>query len=135
MYDDNCGFDESGVCSSYHAGHNVHAIQARLLRERPEHWRDAVISSVDGQTATVAYLDDPAIPTLWHHQDFAKLVQPGDPCTLHENLHVLQVGTRVYCVKVFDGAGDAVDAVSDRRPGEVFIADLASGIGHAGQDS
>lgn len=126
-----CGV-RAARCESYTAGHAVHAIQARLVGERPWGWRDGVVEAwVDG-VVRVRYIDEVGIATCWHHRDPSSELPVGEHVRLHEgSLHVLGTARGWYSVQIAGGLG----AVPDPEQPELWaqqivpgIVDLATGI-------
>ncbi|KQO98130.1 hypothetical protein [Leifsonia sp. Leaf264] len=119
-------------CRYFWPGHNLNPIQARMLRESPEQWRDATVIAVEWRTITAEYVNGDGTVAVWHHRDLERVVRPGEPVSIHEDLHVLQVGRQLLNVNVIFGAGPVPDhVVTDRAGGEVFIVDLGDGTGES----
>lgn len=100
-------------CGTYRDGHDLHAIQAKLIGQTPWGWRDAVLMSVDGQTIELAYVHEHARPTLWHHRVLGRLLRPGEPVRLHEQYRALGTPHGWYSVRISNGLG-AVPEPEDR---------------------
>ncbi|MEZ3160622.1 hypothetical protein AB1K54_08730 [Microbacterium sp. BWT-B31] len=88
------------TCIVYRAGHCLHPIQLRHLRERPQHWRDGMVADVERQTATITYVHEAATISVWHHMPLDRWLIVGEPVSVHENLNTLQIGNRLLYVEV-----------------------------------
>jgi hypothetical protein len=97
-HSDSCG----GECEIYRAGHRTHWIQARLVRESSEEYREAVVEAVDGQVCRVLFLETDLVVEFWHHVPFESLTDRllivGRNVWIHERLHVINKGNYI-CVK------------------------------------
>lgn len=76
--------------TSYHPGHHMHPIQARLAGESPWGWRAGLVRSYRELVAVIDYVDEDGSITLWHATDLGLV--PGTPVRVHESYHVLEVG-------------------------------------------
>jgi hypothetical protein len=126
---DVCGSD----CQLYRPGHNIHAIQGRLVGEMPWEWRDAVVVTVDGQRATLSYLLDDGTPTIWYHRPLSALVRAGDAVVIHERYYIVRTGGNVFCVELADGIGPVPEPDDEllRIPDAPIHANLGTGVGAA----
>lgn len=126
--------ETSHVCTAYWPGHLMHAIHANQVGRMPWGWRDGVVVGIDGLAITVGYLDDPASPLLWHHQDLGDVLQVGDPVRVHERFHTLGCPAGWFNCVVENGAG-AVPEPDDAAGWDAEVTrgvvDLSTGIAAA----
>lgn len=70
-------------------GFHIHFIHAQKIGQTPWGRRPDIVTTVDGSTATVAYVQEDADGTLWHHQPLADL-EVGVPVRVHGKFRVLE---------------------------------------------
>jgi len=118
-------------CAGYAPGHHMHFIHAKRVGLSPWGWRDAVVLSVEGQFACLAYLEGDATPVVWHHTSLKRVIGAGDPVRLHEQYYALGCPAGWFNVVVEGGIG-AVPEPADKAAWEDqvtgFAVDLATGV-------
>jgi hypothetical protein len=116
----------------YKPGFHIHFIQAKKIGQTPWGWRPGVVSAVEGQTATVSYVQEDGDVTLWHHAPLDDL-EVGLPVRVHEQSHVLETVGSWRNVALTGGLGpvpepehpDLWEPETDRA----VITDLGTGRG------
>lgn len=78
-------------CSSFGAGHNTHTIQATLAGRRPDGWRSAVVTEVDGQCVSLLFGDRAEAVVIWHHLPLDSALSVGSTVRLHVQHALLEV--------------------------------------------
>lgn len=95
-----CDGLSADTCHNHGAGHELLAIQARVVAATPSKWRDGIVRQVsrDGWIA-VALLDDAAqvdapeaTVWLWNHADRVNALPVGTPVAVHSIYHALAIG-------------------------------------------
>jgi len=112
----------------------MHPVHASQVGRTPWGWRDGVVTSIDGRSVTVAYLDDSASPVLWHHQPLDGVVRVGDLVRVHELFHALGCPAGWFSCVVEDGAGpvpEPADAASWDAEVTRGVVDLSTGVAAA----
>lgn len=118
-------------CGSYWHGHNIHFIHAKRLTQHPWGWRDAIITRVEGQTATAQYLGTPVTLTLWHHRPLTRVVTVGEPVRIHEQYYALGCPNGWYSLHIEGGLGPVPkpdDWEDAERPTQVEMVNLETGV-------
>lgn len=104
---------QGSQCRSFRPGHHVHPIHAKRVGHTPWGWRDAVVTRIDGLKVSLAYLNEPGAPDVWHHRPhLADALAVADPVRLHEQYYVVGSPSGWYSV-VIDGGIGAVPEPDD----------------------
>ncbi|HSE09615.1 MAG TPA: hypothetical protein VLB29_13195 [Nocardioidaceae bacterium] len=102
----------------YSPGYAMHWIHARQLAIRPWGWRPAILTTVDGGSATAAYLTEDGTVTLWHHKPL--VAEIGEPVRVHEEFHAVEIHDAWLNVRIEDGIG----AVPDPRDATLWAPEV-----------
>lgn len=84
--------------SGYETGYELHPIQRLAAVAAASHWRDSVVTRVDGDGwIELVDLESQQPSRVWHYESIA--VSEGEPVSLHDQYSVLAVGRSLYSVR------------------------------------
>lgn len=105
------------LCDRFDAGHLLHPVHERMLRNRPWGWREGVVLAVrardGGVEVVVEYASGEGAGRVWHHTPLA--LAPGAGVRVHEQYHALEVEGQGLNVRLLGGVGPAPEPVRAPR--------------------
>lgn len=98
-----CDGLHSDTCHNHGAGHELLAIQARVIAATPSKWRDGIVQQVtrdgwiavtllESETNTAQVDATEATVWLWNHADRVDVLPVGTPVAVHSIYHALAIG-------------------------------------------